>query len=140
MHKYLSFFFFCNPIIYCKLYLLFTQRFPHTVVYYYCYSPFLTKFTWRRCGPNEGPRWAQGNPFGRTCIYTDAMSAWTTGKMSAAPAIATAAPAAAGAAAAAAAAVAAAAVAAVAAEFAAAAVAAARRPVGSEARCPVPIW
>lgn len=83
--------------------------------------------------------WAQGNPFGRTCIYTDAMSAWTTGRMSAAPAIATAAPVAAGAAAAAAAAVAAAAVAAVA-ELAASAVAAARHPAGNEARCPVPIW
>lgn len=97
------------------------------------------KFTWRRCGPSEGPRWAQGNPFGRICICTDA-TAWTTGRTSAAPATATAAPAAAGAAAAAAAAVAAAAVAAVAAESAAWTVAAARRPAGSEARCPVPIW
>lgn len=99
---------------------------------------YLIKLTWRRCGPNEGPRWAQGNPFGRTCICTDATAAWTTGRMS--PATVTAAPAAAGAAAAAAAAVAAAAVAAVAAESVAAAVAAARRPAGSEARCPVPIW
>lgn len=79
--------------------------------------------TWRRCGLNEEPRWARGSPFGRICICTDA-TAWTNGTTPVAPATATVALEAAGAAAVAAA---------EAAEFAA------RRPVDSEARCPVPI-